>query len=91
MIHWRVSFSIDVWYHIVASSDVNSIAVRPNGMASIFMQSDKAPKSNQTHFVVLGSDDIPGGTTGDEIAMRRAIEYLEKNVVGKQKINIVRF
>lgn len=90
MIHWRIAFSIDVWYHIVASSDVDTIAVIPNGIASIFMQSDLAPHSDQSHFVVLGHD-IQAGEKGEMVAMRNAIGYLEKNVVKKPVMNVVRF
>lgn len=77
MIHWRVAFSPDIWYHIYASADSAVVGMVPNGVASFFMQSDCAPYPDEDHrhIVVLNND--PDGYAADENgAMNKAISYL---------------
>lgn len=98
MIHWRVAFSPDIWYHIYASTNSSAIGVVPNGVASFFMQSDSAPSpdENHRHIIVLNND--PDGYVANENgAMNKAINYLTNLVRANTRnpnahvMNIVQF
>lgn len=83
MIHYRVAFPGNIYYHIIASSNVKNVPT-PNGMASIFMQSDNAPQRIEPHFLDIG----PGST--EYTAMEHLIEDLERNVVKKKAVSKIR-
>lgn len=65
-LHWRVAYSIDVYYHIIASTNVpdnpmvRSVAAMNggfngiNGMASILQSSPAAPHNFFPHIFVSG-------------------------------------
>jgi hypothetical protein len=83
MIHYRVAFPGNIYYHIIASSNVKNIPA-PNGMASIFMQSDNAPKRISPHLLETNPE------SSEYTAMEHMIEDLENNVVKKKAISKIR-
>ena len=83
MLHYRIAFSPDIFYHVMASSNVQNIPA-PNGMASIFMQSDAAPKRNSPHLLVEGNG------AGEVMAMNRMVQELTA-LVGRPPVSVIHF
>lgn len=69
-LHWRVAYSLDVYYHIIASTNVpnnsmvQSVAAMnggfnpANGMASILQSSPAAPHNFFPHIFVPGGNAL---------------------------------
>jgi hypothetical protein len=83
-LHWRIAYSLDVYYYVIATSNVpdneyvHPIAIMAggynvkNGMASIFQQSPSAPRIISRHLFV------PEGNA--EVAMQKMILQLDATV-----------
>lgn len=67
----------------MASSNVQNVPT-PNGMASIYMQSDAAPKRNSPHLLDIGNG------ANEVTAMNKIIHELTE-LVGHPPVSIIHF
>jgi hypothetical protein len=87
MIHWRVSYTKDDWFHIIAASDNKYIGDAPNGSAKIFSKSDDTKGPNE--FITVFGNDPDGYTADENGAMQKVIDMLTKEY-GYPPVSILR-
>lgn len=80
MRHCRVAYSSDEWFHIYANSNNSSIHASPNGVAKIFMRSDRVQSRGPKKFVIVLPNDPDGYTPDEDGAMNKMIDLLNKEM-----------
>lgn len=74
MMHRKVTYTQDEWFHIYASSDNPAIGPSPNGTAKIFMRNN--PDHGPQDFVTVRKDDPDGYTPDENGAMQKMMHLL---------------
>lgn len=85
MLHWRIAFTKDDWYHILASQNNRVVGDNPNGVATVFMSSD-----DKTRHVYVYCDDDDKYTKDEKGAMQKMIDALTEEL-GKKPVSIIRY
>ena len=87
MIHWRVSYTKDDWFHIIACTDNKYIGPSPNGSAKIFSKSNETKGPDD--FIIINANNPDGYTADENGAMQKVIDMLTKEY-GYPPISILR-